>query len=589
MDHAIVRDMGKKKRPGLSPAAAEEGILDSPYGEEHHGKNIYSPVVFSSNLEFVIVFFCIAYSLFCLDAYLLNAVHLKLSVINLSFLLIAELALIAGIARKKITLIQDIRTTLFGILVLLVSLGISMKISPSFLPNNWSVDYPNHYILIDFLSTHEQLPLLTSGLGEMVQYPFGPSLFTSVIAKIIAMPLMITTGFLAAVIPAFIAVIVYLLARELLRHYPVEKNLADAAALISPFLVFSVPVYFLDQYSGNFYYSMMFGELLVLLSLLALMKVEKGNASWIFIFLVANLGIIFTYTLFIVIPVLAFIVFTILNPDLVRTLVDRGTILTGLLVALVFVLFSFERLTVGSGILQHEGLTVEFDILNFNLIFIILVVSGILVCRKMMAGSLRSALFAFYFVITAEFFAFLVLDRFGIIAMYYANKVFYLLILVLPVSAGLPVIYAIRNIRKDQTRMVALAGIIVVIFLFSLVIALSYPLNTRPVVTNEDVIFTQKSEAYLQANNIPYQNLSITTGELKGYWLGLLLHMDKNYAQEHFLTHPTPFDDWLKNPDATYVVGEMVNASYPEFFEMKGVRLQIVVREGQKVLIKKVE
>jgi len=49
------------------------------------------------------------------------------------------------------------------------------------------------------------------------------------------------------------------------------------------------------------------------------------------------------------------------------------------------------------------------------------------------------------------------------------------------------------------------------------------------------------------------------------------------------------FNDWLKNPDARYVIGEMVNASYPEFFEMKGVKLQIVVREGQKVLLKKVE
>jgi outer membrane protein assembly factor BamA len=83
--------------------------------------------------------------------------------------------------------------------------------------------------------------------------------------------------------------------------------------------------------------------------------------------------------------------------------------------------------------------------------------------------------------------------------------------------------------------------------------------------------------------------MSITTAELKGYWLGLLLHMDKNYAQKRFLGDPTAFKDWLKNPDARYVAGEMVNNSYPEYFDMDGVRLQIVVREGQKVLIKKVE
>jgi CheY-like chemotaxis protein len=38
-----------------------------------------------------------------------------------------------------------------------------------------------------------------------------------------------------------------------------------------------------------------------------------------------------------------------------------------------------------------------------------------------------------------------------------------------------------------------------------------------------------------------------------------------------------------------YVASEMVNALYPEYFEMDGVRLQIVVREGQKVLIRKVD
>ena len=65
--------------------------------------------------------------------------------------------------------------------------------------------------------------------------------------------------------------------------------------------------------------------------------------------------------------------------------------------------------------------------------------------------------------------------------------------------------------------------------------------------------------------------------------------MDKNYAQQMFLSNATAFSDWLKNPEARYVAGEMVNASYPEYFEMGGVRLQIVVREGQKVLIRKVD
>jgi hypothetical protein len=580
--------MGKKKRPGVPPAPAEDRIHDTLPGETDDRKSGYHPVVFPSILEFGIVFFCIAYSLFCLDAYMLNAVHLKLSVVNLLLLLGAEFLLLGSFAYKKIQLITNVKTSMYGILIFLLSFLIYLNVSPTLLSNSWSGDYPNHYMLIDFLSTHEQLPLLTSGLGEMVQYPFGPSLFTSVTAKIIPLPLITMTGFLAALISALVAVTVYLLGRKLLERYTGEKNLADAVALVSAFMVFSVPVYFLDQYCGNFYYSMIFGELLVLLTLLALMNAETGSRSWIYIFILATMGIIFTYTLFIIIPVSALVLWAILNPDKIRALMDRATVVSCLLVTSLFLLFTYERLAIGSGILQHEGQTVELDIMNFNPVFIILVISGIIIGVKYVPGYLRSALFVFYSVMVAEYFAFIFLNHFGLIAVYYANKIFYLLVLMVSVSACLPVLFAIRHIQKDHLRSVAAVSIICLIGFFSVFIALTYPLNTKPVVTNEDVIFAHKAETYLHENNIPYQDVSITTGELKGYWLGLLLHMDKNYAQQHFLANATPFDEWLKNPDARYVAGEMVNASYPEFFQMKGVHLQIVVREGQKVLIRKV-
>jgi hypothetical protein len=588
-NHVVVKDMGRRKRPGISPLPAETDIPATSPGEVNIGKCGNPTVVFSNFLEFGIVFFCIAYSLFCIDAYVLNAVHLKLSIINLSILLGGEFLVLGSALCKKIQLVTTIKTNVYGILVFLISFLISLKISPTLLPNNWSADYPNHYILVDFLSTHEQLPLLSSGLGEMVQYPFGPSLFTSVTAKIIPLSLMTMMGFLAAVISALVAVTVYLLGRKLLERYTDEKNMTDAVALVSAFMVFSVPVYFLDQYCGNFYYSMIFGELLVLLAILALMNVETGNRSWIYIFIIATMGIIFTYTLYIIIPVVALVLFAFLNPDKIRALMDRVTVVSCLLVTLLFLLFTYERLAIGSGILQHEGLTVEFDIMNFNILFIILVICGIIIGVKYVPGYLRSALFAYSVVMTAEYLLFVFLDQFGIIAVYYANKIFYLLVLVLSISACLPVLFAIRHIQKDNLRTVAAVGIIGLIGIFSVFIALTYPLNTKPVVTTEDVIFAHKAETYLHENNIPYQNLSITTGELKGYWLGLLLHMDKNYAQQHFLSKATPFSDWLQDPNARYVAGEMVNASYPEFFEMNGVQLQIVVREGQKVLIRKVD
>jgi hypothetical protein len=413
------------------------------------------------------------------------------------------------------------------------------------------------------LSTHERLPLLTSGLGEMVQYPFGPSLFTSVMAKIFSLPLMTMTGILAAVISALIVLIVFLLGRKLLEKYTAEKNLADAGALVSAFMVFSVPSYFLDQYCGNFYYSMMFGEVLVLITLLALMNAQNGSRVWMVIFVLTTMGIIYTYTLFIIIPVSALVLFTFLNPDLARVLSDRIVLFSGVLVASLFLLFTFERITIGSHILQHEGLTVELDIMNFNIVFIFLVIFGVILGLKYVPGYLRSALFVFYIVIIAEYFAFIFLNHFGLIAVYYANKILYLLVLVFSVSTCLPVVCIIRHIHKEPLRTAATISLIGLIGFFSLFVALTFPLASKPVVTNEDVVFAQKSEAYLQENNISYQNLSITAGELKGYWLGLLLHMDKSYAQKHFLDNATPFNDWLKDPDARYVAGEMVNASYP--------------------------
>ena len=546
-------------------------------------------LVFSNFMELLVVLFCTVYSLFCLDAYLLDSLHLKLSVINLSVMLGAEVLLFWYSAGKKTVLYSEIPPVLYGLLVFLISFGISLIISPTLLPNNWSADYPNHYILVDFLSIHEQLPLLSSGLGEMVQYPFGPSLFTSVMAKITSQPLMTAMGFWAAVIIAIITVAIYLLARELLSRLSGEKSLTDMAGLVSVFMVFSVPVYFLDQYCGNFYYSMIFGELLVLLSLLALMKMEKGAASWFFIFLLADVGIIFSYTLFILIPFATLIIVAFLKPDKFRFLTDRNTVIAGLLVVLLFFIFSYQRMAIGTHILSYEGLTVELSILNFNIIFIVLVIAGIILCLKMVPGYPRSALAVSNGVLFAEYCGFIVLNQFGIIALYYANKIFYLFILVLSVSACIPVFVALRYIRMNQFRTIAAVGIIGVIGIFSLFITLNYPLPEKPVVTNEDTIFAQKAEAYLHANDIPYENLSITTGELKGYWLGLLLHMDKGYAQKKFLDNATAFSDWLKDPDARYVAGEMVNASYPEYFEMGGVRLQIVVREGQKVLIRKAD
>jgi hypothetical protein len=160
---------------------------------------------------------------------------------------------------------------------------------------------------------------------------------------------------------------------------------------------------------------MIFGELLVLLTLLSLMNAETGNRSWIYIFILAGMGIIFTYTLFMVIPVSALVFYAVLNPDKIRVLFDRMSIVFGLLVGSLFLLFSYERLGIGTHILQHEGLTTALSIMNFNILFFVLVISGIILGLKCVPGYPRSALFTYYIVITVEFFAFVFLDPFGLI------------------------------------------------------------------------------------------------------------------------------------------------------------------------------
>jgi hypothetical protein len=543
--------------------------------------------IFSNIMEFALIFFGVLYSLFCFGGYLLDGANVRLSVLNLILFLLPVLLIIGYFSYKKIRIDKNFRTLFFAILVFMISFTISWIISPSLLPIYASVDYPHHYILIDYFSDHEAFPPINYGIGEMVQYPFGASLFTSFISRIFSLPVMNTMGLLVAIISGLLASGVFLISRELLRKCKIETDLADVTSLVSVFMVFTMPVYFLDQYCSNFYYSMIFGELLVLLSLLALMKSESGTSSWMMIFMLINIGIIYTYTLFIVITFFAFLIYAILNRDRMPVFSDKKILLTGILVFFLFLIFSIQRLSTGISILQHEGATVEFSIFNFNILFIILVVSGFILFLKKPSENLKSAFSVYLFVIILTYITFIFLDHFGLIALYFANKVFYILVLVVSCLAIFPIIFTIRRIQPVVYQKFAAGVIVSLIGLFSIYSLLTYPIGHHPSVTNDDVIFTKNAETYLHKNNISYNNLSIISGSLKGYFLALMLHMDKNYAQRNYLSQRTSFNYWLSNPNSSYGIGEMTNASYPEKFSINGVQLEIVVREGQRVLLKK--
>jgi hypothetical protein len=543
--------------------------------------------IFSSIMEFALIFFGVLYSLFCFVGYLLDAANVRLSVINLILFLLPVLLIIGYFSYKKIRIDRNYGTLFFAILVFMISFIISWIISPSLLPIYASVDYPHHYILIDYFSNNEDFPPINYGIGEMVQYPFGASLFTSFISRIFSLPVMNTMGLLVAIMSGLLASGVFLISRELLRKCKIETGLADVTSLVGVFMVFTMPVYFLDQYCSNFYYSMIFGELLVLLSLLALMKSESGTRSWMMIFMLINIGIIYTYTLFIVIPLFAFLINAILNRDRMSVFSDKKILLTGIFVFFLFLIFSIQRLSIGISILQHEGSTVEFSIFNFNILFIILVVSGFILFLKKPSENLKSAFSVYLFVIIMTYIAFIFLNQFGLIALYFANKIFYILVLVVSCLAIFPIIFTIRHIQPVYYQKFAAVVIVSLIGLFSINSLLTYPIVYHPSITNDDVIFTRNAETYLHKNNISYNNLSIISGSLKGYFLALMLHMDKNYAERNYLLKRTALNDWLSNPNSSYSIGEMTNASYPEKFSINGVQLEIVVREGQQALLKK--
>ncbi len=427
----------------------------------------------------------------------------------------------------------------------------------------------------------------------MVQYPFGASLFTSFISRIVSLPVMTSMGLIVAVMSGLIVSGVCLISRELLRKCKIREDLADVTSLVSAFMVFCMPVYFLNQYTNNFYYSMIFGELLVLLSLLALLKSEAGNDLWITVFMLMDIGIIYTYTLFIIIPLSAFLLLTILNHNKISVFSDKKIALTGMFVFFLFLIFSIQRLSTGISILTWEGGTVAFSIFNFNIIFIILIVSGYILFLKKNTENRRNALSIYLFVMVLEYFAFIFLNHFGIIALYFANKIFFMLILLVSCIAPLPIISIARRIKNLQFQKFAAGVIVSLIGLYSIYSLLTYPVASQPYVTNDDVIFSKNVETYLHNNNISSTNLSIISGTFKGhtftsYFYALLIHINKEYAVDNFLLKPTTFNSWLNNPNSSYGIGELVNGSYPDKFSVDEVKLEIIIRDGKHVLLKKI-
>jgi hypothetical protein len=556
-------------------------------------KDIINPdpgktLVFQNIIEFVIIASAVSYSFLCFDAYLLNTFSLGGSFLPVFGLFMPEFCLAVWLIGKKSHVQPDIPVIALCIAIFCIIFLFQWSVSPSFLPMSTSADYPHHYILIEYITSHGSLPPLNYGqIGEMAQYPFGPSFATACISLIFGISILNALALLSNIVLGCILVCSYLITLDLLKKSPSDKKIKSILALASPIMIVSLPIYFIGQLNHDFYYSMVWGELLVLVSLLILIKIESGDLSWLFLFMITSMGIIYTYTLYIVIPFATVFVWLLLNKREVFARITKIYIISGSIVVALFLLFTYQRFSVGMGILEHEGATVVFSLSNFNFLFIALVILGVFIAIHLSWIQYKSPFSILLLITIMEIFAFVILNYFGKIALYYADKNFYLLVLLLSPLTAIPLLHLVSKMQTDSLKKIVGISSVGLILIFSIFCVATFDLNKNPPVNNEDITFSHDVETYFSGNNITYNNLTISDFPLKAYWSALMLHISKDYADQQYLGKYTSPDAWLNNPNSRYLIGEVAENSSLSTIEINGIRIQPILHEGTHVLLEK--
>ena len=369
---------------------------------------------FRNPIELLIIVFLILYSFVVINGYFLNYFNFHLNVINITFVLTIEIILFILFFEIKLTSYR--KSIIYCLVIFAIVFIYSLHNSPAFLPISYSVDAVHHYVLMDYLYIHESLPNLNNSyyMQEMVQYPYGPSLFTVYISKIFRIELVETMQILAFVVAGLLAVLAYLVSKELLIEYDLPTGYEEILSLVSPFMLFSVPIYFFGQYlNDSFYYSMIFGELLVIGTLFTLLKIETSGHSknnektWLNFYFILCLGIIYTYSLFLIIPLLAAAIWLSFNSNIRKLLNFKHIFIYTVLLAGLFIIYSLERFNIGKAILQNEGSAVVPYISNFNPLFIILVISGIFLYGIENEDRIKRIAFIYVVVLFIETYVFL--------------------------------------------------------------------------------------------------------------------------------------------------------------------------------------
>jgi hypothetical protein len=155
-----------------------------------------------------------------------------------------------------------------------------------------------------------------------------------------------------------------------------------------------------------------------------------------------------------------------------------------------------------------------------------------------------------------------------------------------------------NNLRnKKWLSLFIVYGITLVIIFISLSNLVAYTVNTKPILTMEDIKISQYIEKYSFEYNLTDYNITVIAPNIKAYWISsAFLHMNRDYAvNEYLLKKDHIFIDWLNNKNSSYLVAALTDITCESvaeknvttWLERKEGNIELVHKEGNMVFLKK--
>jgi len=398
-----------------------------------------------------------------------------------------------------------------------------------------SADAVHHFILVDYITNNgypvEDDAVTISYMDGMIDYPPFPCMIAAIFVKLTSNFLLPfdAMNFTLLLMVSFLVMLIYLITFELTSK--IWASLISISFLLGN-------VYFYEQFLGSYFFSMIFGEVFLLLALYLLIIFENSKEMfWIYAFYSSCFLLIFSYTSWFLIPVLTFLLLAYKY----KKYFNKLDILGFILILAVFAWFSYSRLNSGIYILKFEGyvpiITLKMIIYYIPLIItvIFLIIGFVAYVRK--KEKLISPLI-FIVVIFCNILLFYLLN----FASYHIIKLVYLLTIFGTVFAGYGFVYIYEKYVNWKSENV----IFIALFLLSFIIAAGYlgfySMNASSPFTIED---HQLSQLILKDSNINKSLIRVDVNSgIENYWISLgFLHLDVMKSNAFLYGWNTTFDE----------------------------------------------